>query len=101
MSTVNVGSQVTCQYGNRSDSSGFRQSVQVTVLAVNENKFCTTYLVKEEGSDLYACATLPIPENHPEVKDVLYSTQAMRVGFRNHWTPQWIANYMGFKDFIA
>jgi hypothetical protein len=54
-----VGSVLTCQFGNKTDSSGFEKSTDVTVLGAKEMVGGTLYLVKKHGEDLIGRALVP------------------------------------------
>ena len=58
---LNIGDEVTCMFGNASDTDGYRASVKVIVLKRNDSRFGDddhSYLVQVQGEDLIGQANV-------------------------------------------
>jgi hypothetical protein len=75
--SLNVGDMCNAQLGNPSDTSGYKDSTLVKVLAIQNG---TYYLFQEVGSNLVGRAAVMYDRATDTYENKLYCTNARRVG---------------------
>ena len=93
--TYTVGQIVTAQLGNREDSHGYEESVEMEVIAINEAIGGVNYLLRKVADHNY----LAVGDHIPRLcaRDI-YSTMAVVAGSDYAPTRQRAAQLLGFKD---